>query len=170
MEKNTKKLTALALLTAVSLVLSYVEAILPFSLGIPGAKIGLPNIVTVVLLYTYGTAPAFFCALARIVLSSLLFGNLFAVLYSLSGFFLSFAVMVLLKKSGMFSTGGVSTAGGVAHNLGQLLLAALLAGRYVLSYFPVLCFAGTAAGAVIGAAGGLAERAVSGELRRRGLL
>ena len=170
MRTDPKKLTALALLTSVSLVLSWLEAVLPFSIGIPGAKLGLPNIVTVVLLYTYGAAPAFVCSLARILLSALLFGNLFSALYSLSGFLLSFAAMAFLKRSGFLSLSGVSAVGGVMHNLGQLLVAVLAAGRYAAAYFPALVLAGVIAGTVIGAAGAPAVKFVRGELLRRGLL
>ena len=93
---------------AVSLVLSYVESIIPINMGIPGAKIGLPNIVTIFLLYTAGARGALAVSVMRILLSGFMFGNMFSIVYSLSGLLLSFAGMVLLRQTGRFSTMGVS--------------------------------------------------------------
>ena len=88
---------------AVSLVLSYVESIIPINLGIPGAKIGLPNIVTIFLLYTAGARGALAVSVMRILLSGFMFGNMFSIVYSLSGLLLSFAGMVLLRQTGRFT-------------------------------------------------------------------
>ena len=98
----------------------------------------------------------------RIFLSGFMFGNFFAIIYSLFGFVFSMITMVILKKSGRFGMMGVSVAGGVMHNLGQLAAAAMVAGPYVMSYFPMLIFTGVLAGVVIGLIGGL----VSGRLWR----
>ncbi len=136
---------------AVSLVLSYVESIIPINMGIPGAKIGLPNIVTIFLLYTAGARGALAVSVMRILLSGFMFGNMFSVVYSLSGLLLSFAGMVLLRQTGRFSTMGVSIAGGILHNMGQLICAALLvAGPYVAVYLPALLLAGCLAGTAVG--------------------
>ncbi len=150
----------LALCLSLALVLSYVESVLPVSVGIPGAKIGLPNLVTVLLLYTAGPVPAFAVGLLRIILSGFLFGNLFAIIYSAAGFLLSFSVMNLLKITGKFGMTGVSVAGGVSHNVGQILVAVFLTNAAVLSYLPALLIAGTAAGVVIGLLSGILVKRV----------
>lgn len=152
---KTKKLVFYALLLGIGLVLSYIESILPLSMGIPGAKLGLPNMVTVLLLYTYGALPAASISLLRIILSGFMFGNLFSIIYSISGFTLSFFVMLVLKKTNWFDEVYVSSAGGVAHNIGQLIAASSVVGRYVFTYLPVLIVAGVISGLVIGAVSGL---------------
>ena len=141
--------TALAL----SLVLSYVESLIPMNLGVPGAKLGLANLVSIFLLYTAGARACFFISISRILLSGFMFGNMFAILYSSMGFLFSFLSMLLLKRSGRFGTVGVSMAGGVMHNVGQLICAAFIAGGYVLMYLPALLLAGIIAGLLIGALG-----------------
>lgn len=151
---NTKKLVFYAFCLALGLVFSYIEAVLPFSIGIPGAKVGLPNIITVILLLTVGIRPAIAISVMRIVLSGFMFGNMFAIVYSFAGFLFSIAVMQLLRLSRRFGIIGISTAGGAAHNMGQLTAAVMVAGRYVISYFPALLIAGTVAGIVVGAVGG----------------
>lgn len=159
--QHTSRLVLLAFFTALGLALSYLESLVPIPLGVPGAKPGLPNIVTVTLLYTLGPADAVLVSLARIILSGFMFGNLFAILYSMAGFVLSFLSMAALKKTGRFGMTGVSAVGGVMHNVGQLLTAVLLTDGSVLAYLPVLVAAGTLAGIVVGAASGLISRRVS---------
>lgn len=147
------------LMTALSMVLAYAETLLP-SIGIPGAKIGLPNIVTVLGLYTVGFKGTAAVSILRIVLVGLSFGNPSMMIYSLSGWVLSMAAMTAAKRTGLFTPLGVSVAGGVAHNLGQLICACVvLESTAILAYFPFLLPAGVAAGAVVGVAGGvLTER------------
>lgn len=138
-------------LTALALIFSYVEMLIPFSIGVPGIKLGLANTVIVYALYKLGDRYAFFVNICRIILSGLLFGSVFSTLYALSGGLLSFAVMAALKKWGIFSEAGVSMGGGVAHNLGQLLVAMFVVKTpQVMAYFPVLVFAGIAAGILNG--------------------
>lgn len=145
----------LGLLTAVSLIFGYVEAILPFNLGIPGVKLGLANLVVVISLYTLSTEKAFFIDMVRILLSGLLFGTLVSLAYSLAGGLLSFGAMVIAKKLRIFGISGVSVLGGVFHNIGQLLVAIAVLGEPLLGwYFPVLLLAGAAAGFLIGIAAG----------------
>ena len=144
---STKKLTTCALLTALALIFSYIEFLVPLSLGIPGIKIGLANIVIVMALYSLGPGYALVINLVRIALSALLFGNLFSALYALCGGLVSLAVMALLKKTDVFSLTGVSMAGGAAHNIAQLAAAAVIVGSSkVFMYMPVLVLAGMAAG------------------------
>lgn len=142
------------LMLALSMALSYAETLLP-PLGVPGAKIGLPNIVTVMGLYTVGIRGTFCISILRIILTGLSFGNPSMMIYSLSGWALSMAVMLSAKKTGAFSAVGVSVLGGIAHNIGQLLCAAaVLESASVFVYFPALLPAGVIAGALVGAAAG----------------
>ena len=144
-------ITVCALLTAAALILSYIEFLLPLNIGLPGIKIGLANIAAVMALYRLGPKYALVINVVRIALAALLFGSLFSGLYALFGGLVSLAGMVLLKKTGVFSIAGVSMAGGVLHNAGQLCAAAVLAGSVqVFIYSPVLVLSGMAAGIVIG--------------------
>lgn len=137
--------------TALALIFSYVESMIPFHIGIPGVKLGLANLIVVVALYKMGTEEAYALSVARIVLSGFLFANLFSIIYSLAGGMLSLTVMVFLKKKGWFSVYGVSLAGGVMHNVGQLLIAMLIVETFSVSYYlPVLLVAGAITGLVIG--------------------
>lgn len=111
--KKTKRLVLLAMLTAVAMILSYVESLLP-SVGIPGVKMGLANIAVIFALFRFGWKEAAALSLVRVVLVSLLFGSVGAMLYSLAGAVLSLAVMALLRRIDRFSTVGISVAGGVA--------------------------------------------------------
>lgn len=164
--KNTKYMVLLAMCLALELALSYVESLIPFNMGIPGAKVGLPNIVTVLLIYSMGPGAALAAGVSRIILSGFMFGNMFAILYSAAGFALSFAVMLLLQKTGRFGIMGVSIAGGICHNIGQIITAVCITNLSVLSYLPFLIAAGTAAGVVIGAAAGIIEGRIGQVLRR----
>lgn len=137
--------------TALALILSYVEMLIPINFGIPGAKLGLANLVIVIVLYKTDWKEALLLSVVRIVLSGFIFGNLFSILYSLAGGILSLAVMALLKKRNVFSTAGVSIAGGVSHNIGQLIVAMLVVETYQVGYYlPVLLAAGVATGLLIG--------------------
>lgn len=150
------KIGQAAVMTALALIASYIEAILPFSVGIPGVKLGLANIVVVVALYRLGIKYAFTINIIRIFLAGFLFSGVFGILYSLAGGLLSFVVMIAVKQCRVFSIVGVSLAGGVAHNLGQLLTAAFLVENLkVFVYFPVLVFSGLIFGILIGIVAGM---------------
>lgn len=137
--------------TALALIFSYVETLIPINFGIPGAKLGLANLVIVIVLYKTGGKEALLLSVTRIVLSGFLFGNLFAILYSLAGGLFSLAVMGLVKRKKSFSIIGVSMAGGVTHNIGQLIVAMLVVETYQVGYYlPVLMLAGLATGTLIG--------------------
>ncbi len=139
--------------TALALIFSYLETLIPFSFGIPGIKLGLANLLTVILLYKRNAREALLLSVVRIVLSGFLFGNLWSILYSLAGGLMSMLVMVFLKRTGKFSIMGVSAAGGVSHNMGQLLVAMAVVETYRVGYyFPVLLIAGLATGLLIGIA------------------
>lgn len=151
MKKDTKRLALMGLFTALAMICGYVEMLLPISLGIPGVKLGLANIVIVFALYRLRPADAFAVNVTRIVLVSFMFGNLSVMLYSLAGGILSFTVMALLKKTDKFSIYGVSIAGGVFHNVGQLIVAMLVLETSALVYYgPVLLLSGLVTGLIIG--------------------
>lgn len=140
-----------ALLAALALIFSYVEALIPYNPGIPGIKLGIANVVTVIALYKFSAKEAAAVSLIRIVIAGLLFTGLFGMLYSLAGAALSLAGMILLKKTGLFSVIGVSMAAGVLHNMGQLLVAAaLIEDLRIFFYYPVLMFSGIIAGILVG--------------------
>lgn len=149
---KAKKIAFLGLCIACAMILSYVEAILPPILtAVPGIKIGLPNIVIVFLLYRFSIKEAAAVSCIRIVLSSLLFGNLAMMMYSLGGAFLSLLIMCLLKRINFFSSVGVSVAGAVCHNLGQIMVAALVLKTLQIGYYMiVLSITGSIAGVLIG--------------------
>ena len=158
--KKTKRLVLLAMLTAVAMILSYVESLLP-SVGIPGVKMGLANIAVIFALFRFGGKEAAALSLVRVVLVSLLFGSVGAMLYSLAGAVLSLAVMALLRRIERFSTVGISVAGGVAHNAGQILMAMLiLQTKQLLGYLPVLAVSGIAGGVLTGLAAALLIRRI----------
>lgn len=143
------------MLVALAFLLSYVETLIPFSLGVPGIKLGLANLVVLVSLYLFGERQAFTISLVRILLAGLTFGSFSIMLYSLAGGILSFICMALGKRYTGLSVVGVSILGGITHNLGQILLAAVvLKTGALLYYLPVLLAAGTLAGVIIGILGG----------------
>lgn len=156
---RTKKITIAALMAAMALIFSYVEVLIPFTIGIPGIKLGIANIVVIIALYYLNAKYALTINIVRVLIAGLLFNGLFGALYSLAGALVSFTVMVLLKKTNIFSVVGISMAGGVAHNLGQILVAAVLVANIkIFIYFPVLIISGVITGAIIGVLAGLILR------------
>ena len=154
------KTAYLGLCLALALICSYVEVLIPFPIGIPGVKLGLTNVVIVGILYLGGWRDAAMVSLARVLLAGFFFGNLYSILYSLAGAFLSLIVMVMIKNTGKLHLISVSAAGGIAHNVGQFLVAALVVDNYrILYYLPVLFLVGMATGVLIGvAATGILKR------------
>ncbi len=145
------KTAYLGMSLALALILSYVEALIPFHFGIPGIKLGLANLITVVMLCCVGAKEAFVVSVLRIVLAGFLFGNPFGILYGLSGGLLSFFVMYLLWRTKKLHVISVSVTGGIFHNIGQLAMAAAVVENKALFYYlPVLLAAGFATGLLIG--------------------
>ena len=137
--------------TALALIFSYIETLVPISFGIPGVKLGLANLIIVIALYKIPLREVYVLSIVRVLLSGVLFGNYFSIAYSLAGGLLSLIVMVLLKRSVRFSTCGVSVAGGVSHNIGQIIVAMIvLQTEKIIYYLPVLLVSGVIAGVVIG--------------------
>ena len=150
-DNRIRKTAFMGLFLALAMICSYIETLIPFSVGIPGIKLGLANIAVVLMLYSVGTKEALLVSLLRIVLVGILFGNAFSIIYSLAGCILSFIVMYLLKKSDKFSSVSISLVGGVCHNIGQIIVAAIVLSTYsVVYYIPVLLVAGCITGLVIG--------------------
>ena len=146
-----KKTAYLGLFLALALICSYIESLIPFYFGIPGVKLGLTNIVVVMMLYCIGAKEALLVSLLRIVLAGFMFGNMFSILYSLAGAALSLTVMTFMKKKSGFSILGISVAGGVSHNIGQLIIAGLITMTSGLIYYaPALLISGVITGLLIG--------------------
>lgn len=146
-----KKTAYLGVFLAFALILSYIESLIPFFFGIPGAKLGLANLAVVLVLYLYGWREALLLNIMRVLLAGFMFGSLFMAMYGMAGALCSFLAMCLIKKSGRFSIAGVSMAGGVCHNIGQLLVAVFVTRTAgVMFYLPALLAAGLLTGLLIG--------------------
>lgn len=146
-----KKIPYYGLFAALAILMGYVEMLIPVPVPIPGVKLGLANVIIIIMMYFMDTKSAFFVSLIRVVLSGLLFAGFAGLLYSLAGAMLSFAVMALLKKADKFSIVGVSIAGGVFHNVGQIIVAALAVENVKMAYYlPFLLVSGVVTGMLIG--------------------
>lgn len=149
--------------TALALIFSYIETLIPISFGIPGVKLGLANLIIVIALYKIPLKEVYVLSVVRVLLSGVLFGNYFSIAYSLAGGILSLSVMALLKKIDGFSVMGISIAGGVCHNIGQLLVAMLVVETFAISYYlPVLLVAGLITGFLIGVIADQTLRRITG--------
>ena len=146
-----QRITRIALLTALSLILFILEGFLPLPLPVPGAKLGLAAIVTLIALYLLPARDAALMLTLRIILASAFGGGLAPMIYSLAGGVASFAAMVLLKRYTQLSIVGISAAGGFLHNMAQLLVAAaVLETTALFVYAPVLGIVGILTGILIG--------------------
>lgn len=160
-KKKGSRVAYIGMLIALAFVLSYVEAMIPISLGIPGVKMGLANLVVMVTLYTLGTKEAFVLSMVRILLVGFTFGSMASMMYSFAGGLLSILVMILAKKIDKLSISGVSILGGVFHNVGQILMAmAIVENAKLLYYLPVLMISGIVAGIAIGIVASLVTKRV----------
>lgn len=148
---KTKHITELGFLLAVSLVLAYLESLLPVMVAVPGVKLGLANVVTMFVLYRSDWKRAFFFMTLRVVLAGFLFSGVAGILYSFAGGVCCILIMNIVKHFSMFSVLGVSMSGAVFHNFGQLLVAFfIMENAHILYYFPVLCLSGVITGLLIG--------------------
>lgn len=147
------KVAYFGVFTTLALIFSYVETLIPIQFGIPGVKLGLANLIIVIALYRMKLSEAYLLSIVRVLLAGFIFGNYFSIIYILAGGLLSLTVMALLRKKGGFSVIGVSIAGGVFHNIGQLIIASVIVETFsVMYYVPVLLIAGLVTGLLIGIA------------------
>lgn len=147
------KVAYFGVFTTLALIFSYVETLIPIQFGIPGVKLGLANLIIVIALYRMKLSEAYLLSIVRVLLAGFIFGNYFSIIYSLAGGLLSLTVMALLRKKGGFSVIGVSIAGGVFHNIGQLIIASVIVETFsVMYYVPVLLISGLVTGLLIGIA------------------
>lgn len=161
---RSSKVAQYGLFAALAILMGYVEMLIPLPLLVPGMKLGLANVIIVIVLYHMDAKSAFFISLVRVLMSGLLFQGFAGLLYSLAGALLSLAVMALLKKTGKVSITGVSVMGGVFHNVGQIMVAAAVVENIKMAYYlPFLLVTGVVTGFVIGAVARLAL----GYLQRR---
>ena len=150
MNRN-KKIANMAMLVVLAMIFSYVESLIPINFGVPGMKLGIANLVTVTGIYFLALPEILLVVVMRVLLIGFMFGNGMSIIYSLAGGILSVLVMTLLKKAKGFSEVGVSIAGGIAHNIGQLIVAAIVVENMKLVYYlPALLIAGTITGCLIG--------------------
>ena len=151
MRNQSKRAAMLGILTALALILSYIESMIPFFPGIPGIKLGFANLVMVLLLYHMSFKDALFVSVVRVLAAGFLFGNLVSIIFSLVGGILSLLAMYGLKKIQVFSIIGVSISGGCMHNIGQFLVAMLTVQTQGLIYYlPALLISGVITGFFIG--------------------
>lgn len=158
---STKKIALCGVLTALAMIFSYIESVIPVPIPVPGIKLGVANIAVITILYVLGVKEAIVINLLRIVLTSLLFGNVNSFLFSISGAALSLTIMIIMKKLNFFSCIGVSVCGGVMHNIGQIIAAVFIMGsEAIVFYLPVLIVSGVFTGIVIGVVSGIVAKHV----------
>ncbi|WP_044912838.1 Gx transporter family protein [Butyrivibrio sp. WCE2006] len=162
-----KRISVLGLLLCYAMILTYIESIIPFFGGVPGMKLGLPNMVIVLLLFCYGEFEGIIINVLRIILTGFLFGTLFGIMFSISGAVISFITMVIIKRLDLLDIKGVSICGGLAHNLGQLLIAIFIVKTSgIMFYLPLLLIAG----ALTGFLNGFIANAMIGYIKNSKLL
>jgi len=141
----------LGIFASLAIIFGYVESLIPVFAGIPGIKLGLANLAVLFILKKYSIKEAAMVSVVRILVIGFMFGNLFSIVYSLAGAALSLTVMTLLLRFSDLSLIGISVAGGVTHNIGQLIVAALVVENLsVFLYFPALLVSGVITGILIG--------------------
>ena len=161
MKHPAKKIALLGLCTAIAMVLAWVEIQLPpLVASVPGIKLGLPNIAIIFILYRFGWKEAAAVSFVRILAVSFIF-NPATLPYSLAGGLLSLLGMALLKKTDLLSVTGVSVAGGLLHNVGQILMAMLILSTAGLGYYLIiLAVTGVVSGIFVGLCGSFAVKRV----------
>lgn len=150
---KTQKIIFIALLVSQAMVLSFIERMIPLNFSIPGAKLGLANIVTLTAIYLFSFRESLFIVILRTIMTTFIIGSFSSFLYSFSGALLSFLVMYMLTSvsSEKISAIGISIAGGVFHNLGQLLMAAFIIRNIkIVYYLPFLMLTGVVTGFIVG--------------------
>ena len=146
---NNHKIALCGVLIALAMILSYLESLVP--MAVPGVKLGLANLVTIIALQKLDLKSTVVISVGRIILSNVLFGNMAVLLYSLAGAACSILIMTALKKCRVFGLVGISVAGAVFHNLGQILVAVCVMENVRIFYYMfILLITGTVAGVAIG--------------------
>ena len=160
--KKSKRIAVFALSVALAFTLSFLETLIPIHIGIPGVKLGLANLVVIAALYLLPKKDAFVISMIRILISGLVFSGAFSLLYSFAGGILSFFAMLLAQKSKKISVLGVSVLGAAVHNIGQIIVAALVMQTpRIIYYLPVLLLSGGAAGVLVGIISGVIVKRLS---------
>ena len=150
-KKMTRKVPKLGVFLALALILSYVESLIPFYFGIPGMKLGLTNVIIVLILYLDDWKDAALISFTRVLIAGFMFGNVYSIIYSLGGALLSFLIMLILKKTMNLHIITISICGGIFHNIGQILVAVwAMDNIYIAGYIPALYIAGIITGFLIG--------------------
>lgn len=158
---STKKIALCGVLTALAMIFSYIESVIPIPIPVHGIKLGVANIAVITILYVLGVKEAIVINLLRIALTALLFGNVNSFLFSISGAVLSLTIMIIMKRLDFFSCIGVSVCGGVMHNVGQIIAAVFIMGsEAIVLYLPVLIVSGVFTGVVIGVVSGIVAKHV----------
>ncbi|MDR0269194.1 Gx transporter family protein [Paenibacillus sp.] len=150
-----KRTVMIAIFAAVAVVLSIAESMIPVNIQIPGAKLGLANIMILTCLYFLRARDALTLVVLKTLLTAFIFGTFSSLMFSLFGSLFSFAIMALLMKLGRrrLSLVGISIVGGIAHNIGQLTAASIVfATLNIFYYLPALLISGIATGILVGIA------------------
>lgn len=156
MRQFSNKTAIIGMLTALAMVLGYIETLIPINLGIPGMKLGLANLIVIIAFYLFDVKMGVVVSLLRIVLIAMTFGSISMMFYSISGAALSLISMILAKQIKGFSMVGISIIGGIMHNVGQIICASFVVRTNgVFTYLPVLMIAGVVSGMLIGIAASL---------------
>ncbi|MBS5852228.1 MAG: Gx transporter family protein [Bacilli bacterium] len=151
MKNKIKQIAMMAILIALSFVLSYVDSLIVLPFGIPGIKLGIANIAIIYTLYKIGAKEAIVVSILRLVLSSILFGSVLTFLYSLVGAVLSLSLMIILKKYTNLALITISISGAVLHNIGQIIVAVIvMATKEIVFYLPILIITGILSGIGVG--------------------
>lgn len=159
--RTSHRIAISGLLSAFAVVISYIEAIIPINIGIPGVKPGFPNLVIIIVLYNYGIKEAGIVNLIRILIVGFMFGNVMSIVFSITGALLSLIIMWMAKKLPGISMIGVSVCGGVAHNIGQIVIAMFITTVYSLTYYiPFLIIGGIITGMLIGITGNIIQHSL----------
>lgn len=149
--RASRKAAFYGIFAALAVLMGYVEMLVPIVVAVPGIKLGLTNVIILMILYFMDIKSAFFISLVRIFITGLLFAGFAGLLYSLAGAGFSFLVMIGMKRAGIFSISGVSIGGGISHNIGQILVAAWVVDNIKLLYYlPFLLVSGVVTGFLTG--------------------
>ena len=148
---TSKRIATDGLVLSLALVLSYIDSLVPMPIPVAGIKLGLANMAVLFALYKRGPADAAIVSITRVILSGLMFAGMSGIMYSLSGALFSLLIMLLAKRFTDYHIVTVSVCGSLAHIMGQLLVAGLMVGMGVVTYYgPILLVAAFFTGAITG--------------------